>query len=143
MSRSAEALIDFAGERRLFRLSIGAIRRLQEACDAGPNTILNRLLDGSWRLDDLRETIMQGLIGGEMPQREAQTLVETWFDPEPKQQFIPVAQVALMAALVGAGDEDLGELQGEAEVTNPSPAASSGSPASTAPEPSSDTRPET
>lgn len=123
----------------MFRLSIGSLRRLQEACDAGPNVILNRLLDGSWRLDDLRETILQGLIGGGMPQRDAQTLVESWVDPEPKQQFIPVGQVVLMAALVGAEDEDLGERAGEAEPSSPSPTESSASPASTAPALSSDT----
>lgn len=143
MSRSAEVHIDFAGERRLFRLSIAAIRRLQEACDAGPNLILNRLIDGSWRLDDLRESILQGLIGGGMAQREAQGLVEAWFDPEPKQQFVSVGQGVLLAALTGVEDEELGELQGEAAANSHSPEARSGSDDSTASALSSGTPPET
>ena len=136
MALKTEVRLDFAGERRTFDLSpIGALRRVQDACDAGPQFILNRLFDGSWRLDDLREPIIQGLVGGGMPQREAQGLVETWLDPEPKQQFIPLAQGVLMAWLVGAEDEPLGEPEGEAETSSPSPEASSASGDSTAPAP--------
>lgn len=137
MGLKTEVRLDFAGERRSFNLSpIGCIKRLQDACDAGPQGVLNRLFDGSWRDHDLREPIVQGLVGAGMPQRDAQALVEKWVDPEPKQQFVPVAQAVLMAWLVGAEDEDLGEPKGEAETKSPSPEASSGSPASTEPEPS-------
>lgn len=135
MGLKTEVRLDFAGERRSFNLSpIGSIKRLQDACDAGPQFILNRLFDGSWRDHDLREPIVQGLVGAGMPQRDAQALVEKWIDPEPKQQFVPLAQAVLMAWLIGAEDEDLGEPRGEAETTSPSPEASSSSPASTAPE---------
>lgn len=134
MGLKTEVRLDFAGERRTFDLSpIGALRRVQDACDAGVQVVLNRLFDGSWRLDDLREPIIQGLVGAGTPQREAQALVEKWLDPEPKQQFIPIAQAVLMAWLVGAEDEDLGEPAGEAETSGPSPEASSVSPPCTAP----------
>lgn len=137
MGLKTEVRLDFAGERRSFNLSpIACIKRLQDACDAGPQFVLNRLFDGSWRDHDLREPIIQGLTGAGMTQRDAQVLVEKWVDPEPKQQFVPVAQAVLMAWLVGAEDEDLGELTGEAEASRPSPEESSGSPASTAPAPS-------
>jgi hypothetical protein len=137
MGLKTEVRLDFAGERRTFNLSpIGCIKRVQDACDAGPQHVLNRLLDGSWRIEDLRLPIEQGLVGGGVTQREAQALVEKWLDPEPKQQFLPVAQAVLMAWLVGSEDEDLGELKGEAGTSSPSPAESSGSPASTEPEPS-------
>lgn len=136
MSLKTEVRLDFAGERRSFDLSpIACLRRVQDACDAGPQFVLNRLFDGSWRLDDLREPIIQGLVGAGMSQREAQGLVEKWLDPEPKQQFIPLAQAVLMAWLMGAEDEDLGEPKGEANTSAPFPEASSGSPASTEPEP--------
>lgn len=137
MSRKTEVRIDFAGERRTFDLSpVGCIRRLQDACDAGAAFVLNRLIDGSWRYDDLREPIIQGLVGGGLPQREAQGLVEKWLDPEPKQQFIPVAQAVILAWLAGAEEEDLGESMGEAEVSSHSPEESSASPTSTDGEPS-------
>jgi hypothetical protein len=110
MSLKTVVRLDFAGERRTFDLSpIGCIRRLQDACDAGPQHILSKLFDGTWKDHDLREPIVQGLIGGGTAQREAQALVEKWLDPEPKKQFLPVAQAVLMAWLVGAEDEDLGE----------------------------------
>lgn len=137
MGLKTEVRLDFAGERRSFDLSpIGCIRRVQDACDAGPQFVLNRLFDGSWRLEDLREPIIQGLVGAGMQQRDAQALVEKWVDPEPKQQFLPLAQAILMAWLVGSEDEDLGEPAGEAEASDPSPVESSASPASTEPEPS-------
>jgi hypothetical protein len=134
MSLKTEVRLDFAGERRTFNLSpIGCLRRLQEACDAGPQFILNRLLDGSWRDHDLREPIVQGLVGGGMPQRDAQGLIEKWIDPEPKAQFLPVAQAVLLAWLYGAEDEDLEKPKGETETSSPSPEESSASPSSTAP----------
>lgn len=143
MGLKTEIRLDFGGERRSFDLSpIGCIRRLQAACDAGPNHVYLRLSDGSWRDDDLREPIIQGLIGGGMDQRDAQSLVEKWLDPEPKVQFIPVAQGVLLAWLIGAEDEDLGEPKGEMETASLSPTESSDSPTSTEPALSSDTAPE-
>lgn len=133
MGLKTEVRLDFAGERRTFNIApIGCIKRVQDACDAGPQFILNRLFDGSWRDHDLREPILQGLVGGGETQAVAQRLVEVWLDPEPKQQFVPIAQAILMAWLMGAEDEDLGELQGEA-VTPPSPGENSASPAYTGP----------
>lgn len=122
MSLKTEVRLDFAGERRSFDLSpIGCIRRLQDACDAGPNHIRTRLIDGTWRDHDLRETLVQGLVGGGLSQRDAQALIEKWVDPEPKVQFLPIAQAVLLAWLVGAEDEDLGEHPGEEQALSPSP----------------------
>lgn len=134
MGLKTEVRIDFAGERRSFDLSpIGCVRRLQDACDAGPQFILNRLFDGSWKDHDLREPIIQGLVGAGMGQRDAQDLVEKWVDPEPKRQFIPVAQAVLMAWLVGAEDEVLEKLKAGAPKKARSRKEKSASPASTAP----------
>lgn len=133
MGLKTEVRLDFGGERRTFNIApIGCIKRIQDACDAGPQFILNSLFDGSWRQEYLRETIMQGLVGGGETQAVAQKLVETWLDPEPKRQFIPIATTILMAWLTGAEDEDLGELEGEVP-NRPSPEESSASPASTDP----------
>lgn len=136
MSRSAEIVLSFAGEDRTFRLAIGRLRALQEKCDCGPMELLSRFSAGTWRLDDLRETILQGLIGGGMSAAEAAKLVKTDFDDLPLQQFVNTAQAVVMAALIGAGDEDLGEPGGEVEVTSPSPDTNSASPGFTEPEPS-------
>lgn len=136
MSRSAEISLDFAGEERTFRLSIGPLRALQEKTDCGPMELLSRFSAGTWRVDDLRETILQGLQGGGMTGAEATKLIRSNFDDRPLQQFVNLAQAVVMACLIGAGDEDLGEPVGEEAETPPSPGTSSASAASTAPEPS-------
>lgn len=122
MGLKTEVRLDFAGERRSFDLSpIGCVRRLQDACDAGPAFIYQRLASGQWLDHDLREPLIQGLIGAGMAQRDAQALIEKWVDPEPKVQFVPLAQAVLLAWLVGAEDEDMGEPAGEAPTRTPSP----------------------
>lgn len=142
MSRSAEVTLPFGGEDRVFRLALGRLRALQERCDAGPQTLLQRLMDGSWRVDDVRETILQGLIGGGMAQHEATNLLGRYFDDLPMTQFVATASGVLLAALVGTEDEDLGEFKGEDQDLTPSPEESSASPASTEQAPSSASHPE-
>lgn len=141
MSRSAGITLGFAGEDREFRLSIGPLRALQEKTDAGPMELLQRCAAGNWRVDDLRETVLRGLIGGGMDNSSATRLVQANFDDQPLQQFVTLAQGILLAAVMGAEDEDLGELEGEKEAASLSPTESSDSPPSTEAAPSSDTPP--
>ena len=68
-----------------------------------------------------------------MTQRDAQALVEKWIDPEPKRQFIPIAQAVLMAWLVGAEDEVLEKPKAGAPKKTRSRKAKSASPASMGP----------
>lgn len=147
MSRSAEITLAFGGEDRTFRLPLGRLRVLQERTDCGPMELLRRFSAGTWRVDDVRETFLQGLIGGGLDQGRATKLVQQTFDDQPIQPFVPLAEAIVMVVVVGAPDEDdapdgegLGEPEGE--TTNrvrPSPtpclAESSPSPGSTAPAP--------
>ncbi|KAK0358855.1 hypothetical protein LTR94_033683, partial [Friedmanniomyces endolithicus] len=105
MSRTAEIELSFGGEDRLFRLNIGRLRALQEKVDAGPMELLSRLSAGTWRVDDVREVLLQGLIGGGMSSADATRLVKTDFDDLPLQPFVQIAQAVVMTALVGAEDE--------------------------------------
>jgi hypothetical protein len=123
MSRSAEIRLAFAGDERTFRLSIGRLRALQEKTDCGPMELVHRFAAGTWRVDDVRETIHQGLIGAGMAASDAVKLLRSDFDDLPLGQFVGTAQAIVLAAVVGAGDEDLGEPKGEAQ-TSPSPEAS-------------------
>ena len=137
MSRAAEVRLDFAGEERLFRLGIGQLRALDEACDCGPMELLTRFSSGAWRIRDLRETILHGLKGGGMADGEATKLIRATIDVGPLQQYVPIAYAVTLAAVVGVEGEDLGEPEGEgAEPRNPSPDQSSASPTSTEPAPS-------
>lgn len=135
MSRAAEVVLPFGGEDRPFRLPIGRLRALQEKVDAGPMELLNRIATGTWRVDDLRETILQGLIGGGMTSADATRLLKSDFDDLPLGQFTTIAQAALFAAVIGVEDEPVGEDQGETP-SSLSPDPSFASPASTAAEPS-------
>lgn len=109
MSRAAEISLPFAGEDRLFRLPLGRIRALQEKTDCGPYELHRRIGLGTWRIDDIRETLFQGMIGGGLEVAKAQKVLETNFDGLPIMQFVPTANAVLMAALSGVEDEPLGE----------------------------------
>lgn len=84
----------------VFRLGIGEWRAIDARCKAGPDEILARLfpiaqalakgmtvsqacamgMSGGWRVDDMREVILQGLIGGGLGPVEAAELVRRQVD---------------------------------------------------------------
>jgi hypothetical protein len=121
-----------------FALHIGHLRELQEKCKAGPQRILQRLSSLDWQIDDIRETIRLGLIGGGKTPSEAHTLAVRYFDERPPLESRPVAQVILMQALVGVPDDVVGKAEAETAPTNPesTPTEGSPSPPSTDGEPS-------
>ena len=135
MSRDGSTEQDFAGKRRLFRLGWGELVALQEARDAGPFLVLNRLLSGTWRMEDIAETIRIGLIGGGMPEPAARRLVVNKVEGNVPLENLVLAQRVLAAGLAGAGDEELvgkkSEADGTTEETPRSPTESSDSPPST------------
>lgn len=132
MSRDASVTLDFAGAEYTFRLGIAALQKVQEKCDAGPEELLKRYFNGDWRVQDVREVLRQGLIsGGPMDVNKVDILLRAEFDDLPMLQFVKLAQAVVMAALVGAPDEndkdddDTGEPEGEpAETPEASPAES-------------------
>jgi hypothetical protein len=136
---SASGLIAFEwadGEHR-FRLPIGRLRELQDKCGAGPGVIFGRLTDGTWRVDDLREVVRLGLIGGGMDPVQALTLVKRYVDERPLAETVAPARVILAVALFGDGNDTVGKNQPEEADTM----TGSASPSFTAPEPPSDGQP--
>lgn len=115
-----------------FRLKLGQIVELQEKCDAGPHMIYMRVENGMWRVNDLRETIRLGLIGGGMKPDQATKLVRTYVDERPLLESRETALAILGAALVGP--EGLSAKKDQAAGENPEPVetAASPSPPSTA-----------
>jgi hypothetical protein len=132
MSRDAAVAFDWADGEHRFRLGIKELRELQEKCDAGPAFILGRLVDGSWRVDDILQTIRLGLIGGGLTPVTALPLVKLYVEQRPLFESIPAAQAILSAALVGAPDEPLGKAPAATDQPTASPEESSASPPSTA-----------
>lgn len=147
MSRSGEIVRHFGGEERTFRLGIGEWRNVQEACDAGPAEIMERLspafralkagvsfadllhsgIIGRWRIDDIRMVLFNGLVGGGMAPDPARGLVAAWVDARPLLEPLPIAYEVVYASLAGAPDEAaaLGEPMGETGLPL-SPEANSG-----------------
>jgi hypothetical protein len=113
------------GEQK-FALPIGQLRELQNKCDAGPAKVLGRLGSTEWFIDDIRETIRLGLIGGGKTPAEAHMLVVRYIDERPGglMESRLVAQVALMKALVGDPSDPVGEPQA-AETATATDASSS------------------
>lgn len=128
----------WAGDERYFRLRIGELRELQTLCDAGPEEIKDRILAGKWRVDDLREILRLGLIGGGMEPMKVIALLKLHFDDvEPLKNKTP-AFLVITAGLCGDPTDEVGK-KDQAEKNQKSGSAS---PPSTEPESSSDLLPD-
>ncbi|MBV9549306.1 MAG: gene transfer agent family protein [Alphaproteobacteria bacterium] len=119
------------GSERRFGLALGQLEELQRVCDAGPEEILQRLLSGTPRVQDLRQVIRLGLIGGGMEPAKALAMVEAHVDARPRQESLPVARAVLLAAVMGVPDDPPGKAKPDAAPAMPGPAENSPSPEST------------
>lgn len=139
MTSSASIDFEWADGHYQFRLPIGQLRELQEKCGAGPRVIFERLRSGMWMVDDIRETIRLGLIGGGTAPIPARALVERYVDARPLSENVMAATSILLAAIVGVPDDNVGKkLAGKAKRKA---TVASSSPPSTATGPSSDGHP--
>ena len=160
MSRGGEVgPIQWGDAEYTFRLGIGEQRRVQEKCDAGVVEIARRLatlalaladdkkpssmrqligigLGGTFRVDDVREVVLRGLIGAGMTEHEAAKIVRERIDEQMDfKGGVAIAYEVCMAAMCGPEDEPLGEVPAGARTKKRSRAAKSGSPVSTEPAP--------
>lgn len=135
MSRDGKIALDWADGNYTFRLGWGGLIELQEKCDAGPFVILRRLMTGTWRVEDIAQTIRLGLIGGGATPEQALKLVTRYVESRPPLENVPIAVAVLGEAVQGAPDEAPGEAGGEdrANGSTTSPTENSASPGSTAP----------
>lgn len=113
MSRDASVTLPFADGDKTFRLAWGELIKLQEATDAGPFVVYQRLMTGRWRIEDISQTIRLGLIGGGMEPGKALAFVRDYVESRPPLESLPLAQGILGIALQGAPDEQPGESAGE------------------------------
>jgi hypothetical protein len=97
----------WAGGEHAFLLTIDHLRALQDRCDAGPAYVLRRLVDGSWRVDDVIQPIRLGLEGGGMEKDRARALVRHHVEDRPLSESVLTAQAVLTAMLYmpSAGDD--------------------------------------
>ena len=109
MSRAAEVRITYPDRERTYRLGIGQLRVLQEVTGRGPQDLLNRNLAGTWFVDEVIETIRQGLLGGGAPPAEVETVIKAYILEPPAGWIanIECARGVLISAITQqvAGDE--------------------------------------
>ena len=108
MAWSPEVTLHWGGEDRKFALRLAEIRRLQEISKVGPFELLQRITTGKWLVDDTRETIRLGLLGGGANPKEAYELLKYWCDERPLVESVEIAAQILAAALTGP-DEPVGK----------------------------------
>ena len=120
--------LKWPGGEHSFALRLGELRALQDARDAGPEEIFNRLRTGAWRIDDVIQTLRQGLVGGEgmTPHEAAQRVMEV-IELHPLSQFKLTALSVLLHAILGPGDEEVGKPEGATTETAPENGNSPGS----------------
>jgi hypothetical protein len=107
VSRDASVTLQWGDGDYTFALRWGELAKLQEAADAGPFVILDRLNDGRCRLEDISEVIRWGLVGGGKTPVEATKLVRLYVEGRPPAENRLTAQVIMSAACFGAPEEEL------------------------------------
>jgi hypothetical protein len=115
MARDASVTLDWADGSYTFRLAWGQLVELQEAVDAGPYVVLQRLTTGQWRMQDISHVIRLGLIGGGLEPAKALKLVRDYVEKRPPLENTMLARGLLMVALHGPPDEKPGESEAAPE----------------------------
>ena len=80
---AAEVVLDWGDGSYLFALKGKQIEHLEKVCDAPIGQIAARLFSRMPGYKDVRETVLQGLIGGGTPPVVAAQLMATYFDGQP------------------------------------------------------------
>jgi hypothetical protein len=97
----------------------GAIE-LEQKCDS-PIAIINaRLVSGSYKVTDVRETIRIGLIGGGMDPAKALGLIRTYVDDRPLAESWIMARVIMGGLFYGFEEAPLNPPQAAADQPSPS-----------------------
>jgi hypothetical protein len=111
MSRSAKITAFFGDGDHDFALRIGECEELQELLDCGLAESLQRV--EAVRVNDIRQVLRLGLIGGGMSKEDAFRLVTRHLTPGDLGACAVLAARVVGAAIVGSPEELLGELKGE------------------------------
>lgn len=129
--------LQFADGAYSFKLGLAQIRELQDKTGAGIGALYGRVLAGrmgdgleeghpayaQFHIDDIRETVRQGLIGGggglvdgadvKVTALRATELVERYLDPAPLVEQWNLAAAILFALVEGYADEHSGSDEGD------------------------------
>lgn len=93
--------IPWADGEFTFDLRLGEVRALQLKTGLGVPALLRNLQSENYKVDDFRETILQGLLGGGMPIEKVRPMIKAWVDNRPARENVIPAISILLAWLVG------------------------------------------
>ena len=126
--------LDWGGEpERLFRFTYGQARELQRLTGRGVREIIDRLLDGTYFVDEPLTVLRLGLIGAEVKPVEASALVKAHGEGRPLQESEYPALRVLFAFYEPAAGDALGKTRAERMKPVMTPRGASASPPSTGP----------
>lgn len=122
MSANGAITLVWAGGEDVFCLSkVGLILDLEDKCKSGIGVIFARLENGVYGLNDVRETIRLGLIGGGSTPERAMAAVKNHVDENPLAHSVLVATTIVRAVLLGFPEDDpVGKTKPGAEETKDS-----------------------
>jgi Phage tail tube protein, GTA-gp10 len=106
MSADGSTTLLWADGEYKFRLRIKELRELQDKCDAGPAQIMMRLVQHTWRVDDILQSIRLGLIGGGASPTDALLLVKRYVEDRPLAENVVIAAEIVAAAISGDPKDD-------------------------------------
>lgn len=112
MSANGTISIIWAGGEHQFCLAkVGLILDLESKCEAGIAVVFTRLGSGTWKLNDVREPIRLGLIGGGMEPKDAMELVRNHVDLNDNglTPSVLIAYAVIEAVMVGVRDDPVGK----------------------------------
>lgn len=150
MSRHGDITLEWADGEYTFRLGIGEIRKLQERTDCGPYELFDRISTRKFKVDELRETVRLGLVGGGQckaangvpDDRRINRLIKDYVDERPIIPTMLLCAKILNAALAGSMDEPVPKStakesrpQSSKEESSPSPPSTDGGPSSVTDQP--------
>ena len=92
--------VEWGDGEQTFALPIDQLRELQEKTGRGPLALLRKVQAGEWFVDDLREVLRLGLVGGGAKPPAALALVKRYYDTHGGHiEHAPTAVAILAAAL--------------------------------------------
>jgi hypothetical protein len=110
MSATGTRSIIWANGEDVFCLAkVGLILDLEDKCKAPFAVIMARLENGAWGLNDVRETIRLGLIGGGMNPEKAMAAVRNHVDENPLSHSVLVAYEVVRTVVFGVPDDPVGK----------------------------------
>ena len=112
MSATGTRTIVWANGEDVFCIAkVGLILDLEDKCKSPFAVIMARLENGAWGLNDVRETIRLGLMGGGMKPEAAMAAVRRHVDENPLAHSVLVAYEVVKAAMFGVPDDPVGKTQ--------------------------------